>query len=76
MEQELEMIVKPLDGPPFVQYCDLFHKGANIFDKLKDMIKDCTKYAPAPPLVQNELVVMLYGTYNHRKAFLYSPEVV
>lgn len=60
MEHELELVVKPLDGPPFVQYCDLYHNGYNIFEKLKDMANDCPKFVAPSPLVQDELVVIRF----------------
>lgn len=60
MEQELELVVKPLDGPPFVQYCDLYHNGHNIFEKLKDMANDCPKFLAPPALVQDELVIIRF----------------
>lgn len=34
MDHELEMVVRPLDGPPFVQYCELLHNGESVFERL------------------------------------------
>ena len=66
--QLLDLKVKPLDGPPFVQYCELYVNGENILEKLKNMAIECQKYA-APELRENELVQIRY-VHSAKKFFV------
>lgn len=62
MEKELDLVVRPLDGPLFVQYCDLFvvDDNVNVFDRLLAAANASEKYADPPKLVQDELVIIRY----------------
>lgn len=63
MDNELVMVVRPLDGPPFVQYCDLLLNGESVFDllvaKTQTQLQQRQLSFPAPlELLENELVVI------------------
>lgn len=63
IDRELVMEVRPLDGPPFVQYCDLMLNGESVLKSLIDKTKQQQETRllsfPAPTeLLENELVVI------------------
>lgn len=63
IDKELLMVVRPLDGPPFVQYCDLTLNGDSVFEILITRTQQQQQlYSlsfPAPmELLENELVII------------------
>lgn len=58
--QLLELVAKPLDGPYFVQYCDLYVNGTSVVEKLLDVVKRQEKFTQSDTLQQDELVVVRY----------------
>lgn len=60
MDHELQLTVMPVDGPMFLQYCNLFYNGHSVLDLLLNKIRECPTFAPPLPLVENEFVVIRY----------------
>lgn len=60
LDADLELIVRPLDGPPCVQYCELYtHRGqVNVFERLLSLQSAHRHFAAAAPLREQELVVI------------------
>ncbi|XP_075166866.1 tudor domain containing protein [Haematobia irritans] len=52
--------VMPLEGPPLVQYCELYLQDKNILHVLKQIQKTRLVYAKAEPLRSNEIVEIRY----------------
>ncbi|XP_039443897.1 maternal protein tudor [Culex pipiens pallens] len=48
MDKLLSMKIMPLEGPAFVQYCELYEQNENIFDKLLNMCKAKPLKYPLP----------------------------
>lgn len=61
MDAELQLVVRPLDGPPCVQYCELYARGGrlNVFDQLLALRQaHVRQYTPALALRDNEMVIV------------------
>lgn len=60
LDAELQLVVRPLDGPPCVQYCELYAHGGqvNVFERLLGMHRAHRHYTPATALRDNELVII------------------
>lgn len=52
--------VMPLEGPPLVQYCELYLQEKNILHVLKQIQKTRLVYAKAEPLRNNDIVEIRY----------------
>lgn len=48
MDKPLTMKIMPLEGPAFVQYCELYEQNENIFDKLLNLCKAKPLKFPLP----------------------------
>lgn len=59
-ESELELKVMPLDGPLFVQYCELYLKNRNILHSLRDKQIDFNSYTNPRHLTDHDTVVIRY----------------
>lgn len=59
-DAELELKVMPLDGPMFVQYCDLFYKNRNVLDMLKDKMLEFNSYPNPRQLTDGDQVIIRY----------------
>lgn len=59
-EERLELVVRPLDGPPCVQYCELYVQGGrvNVIERLLALQHARRHYAAAVMLREQELVII------------------
>lgn len=58
--EELELKVMPLDGPVYVQYCELYLKDRNVLELLLKKQSELKSYANARRLVDDDIVIIRY----------------
>ncbi|XP_055385301.1 maternal protein tudor isoform X2 [Condylostylus longicornis] len=72
LNKVLKLKVTPLEGPPLVQYCELYYENRNIFNILKDFQNRKITYTKPEALEQDEIVNVCYidspkSFYVHKK---------
>ncbi|CAD7078047.1 unnamed protein product [Hermetia illucens] len=60
LHKDLRLKVMPLEGPPLVQYCELYDGNINILEALKKYKNRKLSYSSPPPLNNNDVVVIRY----------------
>lgn len=58
--EELELKVMPIDGPMYVQYCELYLKNRNVLDLLKSKQQEMRSYPNARRLVDDDIVIIRF----------------
>lgn len=57
---ELELKVMPIDGPIYVQYCELFLKNRSVLDLLKSKLLQMNSYPNVCRLVDDDFVIIRF----------------
>lgn len=58
--EELELKVMPIDGPVYVQYCELYLKNRSILELLKSKQQQLKSYPNACRLVDDDIIIIRY----------------